>query len=99
MAQMSAISRQPPGALDWTFYRSDTDPRDLWMIAMFESKDAYQRNAESPAQHAVYLLLRACLEDDPEWHDVGELATFIPKQREGHSARGSGAPGMPPRTR
>ena len=45
---------------------------------MFETKEAYQRNAESLAQHAVYLMLRSCLESDPEWHDVDEMVSLKP---------------------
>ena len=61
-----------------SFYGGDEDPRELWMVAMFETKEAYQRNAESPAQHAVYLMLRSCLESDPEWHDVDEMVSLKP---------------------
>lgn len=59
-----------------TIYRSDVDPRELWMVAMFEDKESYRANAESAAQHSVFLTLRACLDEDPEWHDVDELVTF-----------------------
>ena len=61
-----------PGWLFTHLFRADTDPREYWMVAMFTDKEAYQRNAESPGQNQVYLLIRSCLEADPEWHDVEE---------------------------
>jgi len=64
------------GWLSTAFYRSDDDPRELWIVAMFESKESYRANAGSSAQHAIYLTLRACMEDDLEWHDVDEVASM-----------------------
>lgn len=61
-----------PGWLFTHLFRSDSDPQEFWMVAMFTDKEAYIRNAESPGQHQVYLLIRSCLEADPEWHDVAE---------------------------
>ena len=43
-----------------------------WLFAVFTDRDAYERNADDPAQHERYLEYRALLEDDPEWHD-GEI--------------------------
>ena len=43
---------------------------------MFEDAESYRANAESAAQHAIYLTLRACLEEDPEWHDVDEMVSI-----------------------
>ena len=60
----------------WLFthlFRSETDPDEMWMVAMFTDKEAYRRNAESSGQHRVYELLRSCPESDPERHDVDEL--------------------------
>lgn len=62
-----------PGWLFTHLFQSDTDPNELWMVAMFTDKEAYRRNAESPGQHQVFLTIRACLEEDPEWHDVDEV--------------------------
>jgi hypothetical protein len=38
-------------------------------VAVFESKEAYWANAQSPEQNARFLQLRALLLDDPQWHD------------------------------
>ena len=76
-AQLKAFNTERmAGGVSTTFYRSDDDPRELWIVAMFEDKESYRANAESSAQHSVYLTLRACLEDDPEWHDVDELVSL-----------------------
>ena len=35
----------------------------------FDSKEAYQKNAESPEQHEHYVRYRALMTADPEWMD------------------------------
>lgn len=73
-AQMRALNPQYMGGfLFSTFYRSEENPRELWMVAMFEDEAAYRANAESTTQNAVYETMRACLDADPEWHDVDEV--------------------------
>jgi quinol monooxygenase YgiN len=54
-----------------TIYQSDEDPHVCRMAVVFESREAYVANAESPHQDARYRRLRSCLES-PEWHD-GEV--------------------------
>jgi len=60
------------GWVSTTLYRSDEDPQVFWMAVMFESKEAYHANAESPHQGERFQRLRSCLEEDPEWND-GEV--------------------------
>ena len=48
------------------------DPGELFLVAIFESRQAYWANAQSPEQDRRYLELRALLDSDPEWHD-GEI--------------------------
>ncbi len=77
LAQMRALNAdRVAGWVHSAFYRSDEDPSELWMVAMFEDKESYRANAESPATHSVYLTFRACLEADPEWHDVDEIISM-----------------------
>lgn len=77
VGQLAALNRERmEGWLHTTFFQSDTDPNEYWMVAMFESREAYLRNAESRAQHQVYLTLRSMMVDDPEWHDVAEVRTL-----------------------
>lgn len=61
-----------PGYLGEYVYRMDAEPNVYYMMALFESRDAYHANAQSPAQHARYLKFRALLAAEPEWHD-GEV--------------------------
>jgi|SRR4051812_47550805 len=63
----------PPGMRFQQLYRSDGDPREFWLLAVFESKDAYVANAHSPEQHTRYTELRELLDADPEWHDVEQV--------------------------
>ncbi|MBK9093643.1 MAG: hypothetical protein IPM84_12905 [Anaerolineae bacterium] len=47
----------------------DADPGELFLVAVFESKEAYWANAQSPEQSERFMQLRALLLADPEWHD------------------------------
>jgi antibiotic biosynthesis monooxygenase len=57
------------------FYRAD-DGDAHWLAVVFESKEAYQANADSPEQDARYREFRELLDADPEWHD-GEVLQRI----------------------
>lgn len=57
-----------------TVYRSDNDSNEVWLAVVFESKEAYHANAQSPEQAKRYEQMRALLETDPEWHD-GEVVS------------------------
>lgn len=39
------------------------------VVAMFDDRDSYWRNADNPEQHQRYLEYRALMEDEPEWAD------------------------------
>jgi hypothetical protein len=47
----------------------DSNPNELWITVLFDSKESYFKNAESPQQNEEYLHLRSFLTKDPEWHD------------------------------
>jgi antibiotic biosynthesis monooxygenase (ABM) superfamily enzyme len=68
-------TNNPPGALTDIVFRSDADPQVYYLATVFESKEAYVANANSPAQHEQYLRYRAMLEEEPEWHD-GEVVSM-----------------------
>ena len=53
-------------------FQMDDDPKELYMVALFESKEAYVANAESPEQDKRYREMLQWLEGEPEWHD-GEI--------------------------
>jgi quinol monooxygenase YgiN len=58
-----------------TVYQSDSDPHELWIAVVFESKEAYRKNAESPEQNSRYEQMRALLDADPDWHDGEVIST------------------------
>ncbi len=64
--------RQPEGMVGTLVFQSDSDPNELWLVAIFQNKETYFKNANSPEQHQEYLVMRAAMEADPEWHD-GEI--------------------------
>jgi heme-degrading monooxygenase HmoA len=61
-----------PGLVGQYVYRTDADPTVYYLVVMFESREAYRANAESPEQHHRYERYRAVLAAEPEWHD-GEI--------------------------
>ncbi|MBI4320409.1 MAG: hypothetical protein HY675_18120 [Chloroflexi bacterium] len=62
----------PKGAVAVYTFKMDADPDELWMVALFENKETYVANANSPEQHRRYQILMEYLETEPEWHD-GEV--------------------------
>jgi hypothetical protein len=52
-------------------YRADAGDAH-WLAVVFDSKEAYEANADTPEQNARYQEFRAFLEADPQWHD-GEV--------------------------
>lgn len=65
-------NRNVPGHIATYIYRMDDDPQVAMIVTMFESKEAYFANANSPEQHQDYLKMVSMLEGEPEWHD-GEV--------------------------
>lgn len=70
-------SEIPKGAVALYLFKADSDPNELWMVAVFESKEAYVANARSPEQHQRFLDIMQYLEAEPEWHD-GEIVLSKP---------------------
>jgi heme-degrading monooxygenase HmoA len=58
-----------PGYRATFVYRMDSDPREVYLAVLFDSKEAYDRNAGSPEQDGRYQEMLALLEGEPEWHD------------------------------
>jgi antibiotic biosynthesis monooxygenase (ABM) superfamily enzyme len=61
-----------PGYVRSVLYRMDADANEYYLAVVFDSKDAYNKNADSPEQDARYREFAAIMEGDPEWHD-GEV--------------------------
>jgi antibiotic biosynthesis monooxygenase (ABM) superfamily enzyme len=75
-----AEARGVPGYVNAHVLLPDDWNDEVIVAVMFEDKDSYVKNADSPEQHESYLQMRALLEADPEWTD-------------GEWLSGSGAPG------
>lgn len=58
-----------PGYVATVVYQMDADPDELYMAVVFESKEAYTKNADSPEQDARYRDFIKLLDGEPEWHD------------------------------
>jgi quinol monooxygenase YgiN len=58
-----------PGQAQVFIMKADADPREFWLVAIFDSEEAYRANADSPEQDEFYRKWRAMLDADPEWHD------------------------------
>ena len=55
------------------------DEKENWIgVAVFESKEAYIANANSPEQHEAFLKFMEHLDEEPNWTDgtyvIGDLA-------------------------
>ena len=51
------------------YFQMDKDPDEFFLVAVFQDRETYQANADSPDQHERYLKFRSFLVADPEWHD------------------------------
>ena len=69
-----------PGFVGQYVYRMDNDPNEIYLVVLFESKDAYFANANSSAQNERYHQIMEMLEAPPEWHD-GEIVYAWPRQQ------------------
>jgi len=65
-------TNQPPGFVSQYVYQMDKDANEVYVVVMFESREAYMANADSPEQNERYMQMREMLDGDPEWHD-GEI--------------------------
>jgi len=64
--------RTPTGYRHSFMFQPDEDPYDrptLFLIALFDDRESYVANAQSPEQDAEYRQMRELLEDDPDWMD------------------------------
>jgi quinol monooxygenase YgiN len=75
--QDAMMARQVAGFIGTHILVPDTWHDEILMVAMFEDRLSYMKNADDPAMHDDYVKMRALLEDDPEWTD-GEWLSFVP---------------------
>ena len=69
----------PAGAVAVFDFQLDDDPTVFFHIALFESREAYWANAESPEQHARYEKAVAFLQPlgAPDWNDGAIVNSLI----------------------
>ena len=58
-----------PGQVARYVYQMDADPNELFLVAVFESREAYWANAHSPEQYERFMQMRALFLEDPQWLD------------------------------
>jgi heme-degrading monooxygenase HmoA len=57
-------------------YQMDKDPNEVYVVVLFNSKQEYVTNANSPEQDVAYEQMRLFLSAEPEWHD-GEVISAV----------------------
>jgi len=53
-------------------YHMDEDPNEIFLAVLFEDRESYMANAESPDQDQRFKEMMKFLAAEPEWHD-GEI--------------------------
>lgn len=61
------------GAVSGYMVKLDSDPQDMIMIGIFESKETFLANASDPDQDKWFKRIMEHLESEPQWHD-GEFS-------------------------
>jgi quinol monooxygenase YgiN len=59
----------PDGAVAYFVFQMDADPRELYLVAISESEEAYRASSESAESHRRYLEMMKWMEAEPRWHD------------------------------
>jgi heme-degrading monooxygenase HmoA len=67
-----ARARSVPGFVASYVFKTDRDPNEFILVAVFRDRESYRANAEDPEQDRWYRQLREHLEADPAWTD-GEI--------------------------
>jgi heme-degrading monooxygenase HmoA len=63
---------QTSGFVATYIYQMDNNPREFYLVVMFDNKDSYFANANSEEQNQQFMEMMQYLEGEPEWHD-GEV--------------------------
>ena len=75
--KMKAVTQQYEnlaiaGHVNTLVFQTDNDADEIYLIAIFDSKESYRANADDPAQDARFRQMSELLAAEPEWHD-GEI--------------------------
>ena len=72
------LDDKPDGMVAW-FVMNPDDKKEWTGLAVFENKEAYVKNANSPDQHQSFLEMMEHLAKEPSWTDgtyvIGDLKT------------------------
>ncbi len=71
-ALRATVTQAPPGAVAEYIFAADRDPNEIFLVVMFDSREAYRANSENPATSARFQEIAAMLAEPPDWHD-GEV--------------------------
>ena len=77
--ELKALGRRigvAPGQIARYVYQMDANPGELFLVVVFESREAYWANAQNPEQNLRFQEMRALMLADPEWHD-GEIVDVV----------------------
>ncbi len=68
--EMNSFENNPPaGWVYHTVFRSAGDSNEIWLSVVFESEEAYRKNADSSEMDREYRKMLEHLQSEPEWHD------------------------------
>ena len=69
-ALIKAFTEQDPPAGMVAWFVMNPDAQESWIgVAIFEDKETYVANAESPQQHESFLKMMEHLDSEPTWTD------------------------------
>ena len=74
-----AYDQDVPGFVKSYVMFPEKGQNEVLIVAMFEDRATYYKNADDPAQHERYLEYRSLLEDEPEWTDGEWLESPPPR--------------------
>ena len=63
------------GAVSSIIYKTDKDPNEYVLVAVFESKEAYTKNADDPEQDKWFREMASHFAAEPVWND-GEVVFY-----------------------
>lgn len=63
------------GAVAVMAFRTNEDPEQLYLVAVFKDEESYYANADRPETNANYEKMAQFFAEDPQWHD-GEIVYY-----------------------
>lgn len=67
--ETSVAAGMPDGAIAMYAFQMDRDPDEVFIVAVAESKEAYQAIADSPEMNTQYEFLSQYFAEEPQWND------------------------------